>query len=144
MSSANREISELIKREYDAGFVTDIETDTVAPGLNEDIIRTISAKKHEPQFMLDWRLQAYRHWLTMKEPQWANVHHPPIDYQEIIYYSAPKSDKDGPKSLDEVDPKLLETYAKLGIPLEEQKALAGVAVDAVFDSVSVALSLIHI
>ncbi|MEE8512818.1 MAG: Fe-S cluster assembly protein SufB, partial [Acidiferrobacterales bacterium] len=121
-----------------AGFVTDIEADTVAPGLNEDIIRTISAKKHEPQFMLDWRLQAYRHWLTMKEPQWANVHHPPIDYQEIIYYSAPKSDKDGPKSLDEVDPKLLETYAKLGIPLEEQKALAGVAVDAVFDSVSVA------
>ena len=138
MSSANREISELIKQNYDAGFVTDIEADTVAPGLNEDIIRTISAKKHEPQFMLDWRLQAYRHWLTMKEPQWANVHHPPIDYQEIIYYSAPKSDKDGPKSLDEVDPKLLETYAKLGIPLEEQKALAGVAVDAVFDSVSVA------
>ncbi len=138
MSSANREISELIKQKYDAGFVTDIEADTVAPGLNEDIIRTISAKKHEPQFMLDWRLQAYRHWLTMKEPQWANVHHPPIDYQEIIYYSAPKSDKDGPKSLDEVDPKLLETYAKLGIPLEEQKALAGVAVDAVFDSVSVA------
>ena len=138
MSSANREISELIKQKYDAGFVTDIEADTVAPGLNEDIIRTISAKKHEPQFMLDWRLQAYRHWLTMKEPQWANVYHPPIDYQEIIYYSAPKSDKDGPKSLDEVDPKLLETYAKLGIPLEEQKALAGVAVDAVFDSVSVA------
>ena len=138
MSSANREISELIKQKYDAGFVTDIEADTIAPGLNEDIIRTISAKKHEPQFMLDWRLQAYRHWLTMKEPQWANVHHPPIDYQEIIYYSAPKSDKDGPKSLDEVDPKLLETYAKLGIPLEEQKALAGVAVDAVFDSVSVA------
>ncbi len=138
MSSANREISELIKQKYDAGFVTDIEADTVAPGLNEDIIRTISAKKHEPQFMLDWRLQAYRHWLTMKEPQWANVHHPPIDYQEIIYYSAPKSDKDGPKSLDEVDPKLLETYAKLGIPLEEQKALAGGAVDAVFDSVSVA------
>ncbi|MEE8265852.1 MAG: Fe-S cluster assembly protein SufB [Acidiferrobacterales bacterium] len=138
MSSANREISELIKQKYDAGFVTDIEADTVAPGLNEDIIRMISAKKHEPQFMLDWRLQAYRHWLTMKEPQWANVYHPPIDYQEIIYYSAPKSDKDGPKSLDEVDPKLLETYAKLGIPLEEQKALAGVAVDAVFDSVSVA------
>ncbi len=138
MSSTNREISELIQQKYDAGFVTDIEADTVAPGLNEDIIRTISAKKHEPQFMLDWRLQAYRHWLTMKEPQWANVHHPPIDYQEIIYYSAPKSDKDGPKSLDEVDPKLLETYAKLGIPLEEQKALAGVAVDAVFDSVSVA------
>jgi Fe-S cluster assembly protein SufB len=138
MSPANREISELIKREYDAGFVTDIEADAVAPGLNEDIIRTISAKKHEPQFMLDWRLQAYRHWLTMKEPDWANVHHPPIDYQEITYYSAPKSDKDGPKSLDEVDPKLLETYAKLGIPLEEQKALAGVAVDAVFDSVSVA------
>ena len=138
MSSANREISELIKQKYDDGFVTDIEADTVAPGLNEDIIRMISAKKHEPQFMLDWRLQAYRHWLTMKEPQWANVHHPPIDYQEIIYYSAPKSDKDGPKSLDEVDPKLLETYAKLGIPLEEQKALAGVAVDAVFDSVSVA------
>ncbi len=138
MPSANHEISDLIKREYGAGFVTDIETDTVAPGLNEDIIRTISAKKQEPQFMLDWRLQAYRHWLTMREPHWAKVHHAPIDYQEITYYSAPKSDKDRPKSLDEVDPKLLETYEKLGIPLEEQKALAGVAVDAVFDSVSVA------
>ncbi|MFQ6022842.1 MAG: Fe-S cluster assembly protein SufB, partial [Acidiferrobacterales bacterium] len=106
--------------------------------LNEDIIRLISAKKNEPEFMLEWRLQAYRHWLTMKEPNWAHVHHRPIDYQDIAYYSAPKSDKDRPKSLDEVDPKLLETYEKLGIPLEEQKMLAGVAVDAVFDSVSVA------
>ena len=138
MPSTNLEISELIQREYAAGFVTDIETDTIAPGLSEDIIRMISAKKEEPQFMLDWRLQAYRHWLTMKEPKWSNVHHPPIDYQKIIYYSAPKSDQDGPKSLDEVDPKLLETYAKLGIPLEEQKMLAWVAVDAVFDSISVA------
>jgi Fe-S cluster assembly protein SufB len=138
MASTPHDISRLLKRGYEAGFVTDIEADTVPPGLSEDIIRAISAKKHEPAFMLDWRLKAYQHWLTMTEPSWANVHHPSIDYQAITYYSAPKSDKDRPKSLDEVDPKLLETYRKLGIPLEEQKALAGVAVDAVFDSVSVA------
>jgi Fe-S cluster assembly protein SufB len=138
MPTAPQDISSLIKREYAAGFVTDIEADTIPPGLSEEIIRAISAKKSEPQFMLEWRLRAYRHWLTMKEPSWANVHHPAIDYQDITYYSAPKSDKDRPKSLDEVDPKLLETYSKLGIPLEEQKVLAGVAVDAVFDSVSVA------
>jgi Fe-S cluster assembly protein SufB len=138
MTSATQDIGSLIKREYAAGFVTDIETDSVPPGLSEEIIHVISAKKQEPAFMLEWRLKAYRHWLTMKEPKWAHVHHAPIDYQDITYYSAPKSDKDRPKSLDEVDPKLLETYKKLGIPLEEQKALAGVAVDAVFDSVSVA------
>ncbi len=125
------------KEQYKYGFVTDIETDSVPPGLNEEVIRLISSKKGEPQFMLDYRLKAYRHWLTMKEPTWANIKYPPIDYQQIIYYSAPKQKK-GLKSLDEVDPKLLETYAKLGIPLAERAALAGVAVDAVFDSVSVA------
>ena len=125
-------------QDYKYGFVTDIETDSAPPGLNEDIIRLISAKKKEPEFMLQWRLKAYRHWLTMREPTWPNVQYPPIDYQRIIYYSAPKQNKDRPKSLDEVDPKLLETYEKLGIPLEERAVLAGVAVDAVFDSVSVA------
>ncbi len=125
------------KQQYKYGFVTDIETDSVPPGLNEDVIRLISAKKGEPQFMLDWRLKAYRHWLTKTEPTWANIKYPPIDYQQIVYYSAPKQKK-GLKSLDEVDPILLETYAKLGIPLAERAALAGVAVDAVFDSVSVA------
>src|SRR5690606_15396793 len=114
------------------------EADSLPPGLNEDIIRALSAKKQEPPFMLEWRLRAYRHWLTMREPKWAHVHHPPIDFQAISYYSAPKTKKDGPKSLDEVDPKLLETYEKLGIPLKEREILAGVAVDAVFDSVSVA------
>ncbi|MDH3687939.1 MAG: Fe-S cluster assembly protein SufB [Gammaproteobacteria bacterium] len=138
MSTAEHDIDSLIRREYKAGFVTDIEADAIPPGLSEDIVRTISQKKDEPEFMLEWRLKAYRHWLTMQEPNWAHVHHATIDYQDIIYYSAPKSDKDKPKSLDEVDPKLLETYEKLGIPLEEQKMLAGVAVDAVFDSVSVA------
>jgi Fe-S cluster assembly protein SufB len=123
---------------YKYGFVTDIESDTAPKGLSEDIVRFISAKKGEPQWLLDWRLKAYRHWLTMPEPQWSKVQFPPIDYQDSYYYSAPKSPADGPKSLDEVDPKLLETYAKLGIPLNEQKMLAGVAVDAVFDSVSVA------
>ena len=125
-------------RQYKYGFVTDIETDSVPPGLNEDIIRHISSKKDEPQWMLDWRLKSYRHWLTMTEPSWPNIHYPPIDYQAIIYYSAPKQAGDGPKSLDDVDPKLLETYEKLGIPLHERAVLAGVAVDAVFDSVSVA------
>jgi Fe-S cluster assembly protein SufB len=137
MKSSTKTIRDLATQDYKYGFVTDIEAETVPRGLSETTIRLISEKKQEPEFMLQWRLKAYRHWLTMKEPTWANVHYPPIDYQDIIYYSAPKK-KDGPKSLEEVDPELLKTYAKLGIPLEEQKALAGVAVDAVFDSVSVA------
>ncbi len=132
------QIDELVKREYREGFVTDIDADTLPPGLDENVIRILSAKKNEPEFLLEWRLKAYRNWLQMTEPTWAHVHYAPIDYQGISYYSAPKGKQDGPKSLDEVDPKLLETYEKLGIPLEEQKALAGVAVDAVFDSVSVA------
>ena len=123
---------------YKAGFVTDIESDSVPPGLNEEIVRLISQKKGEPEWLLAWRLKAFRQWLTMKEPTWQNVHYPPIDYQAMVYFSAPKSRKDAPKSLDEVDPKLLETYEKLGIPLREREKLAGVAVDAVFDSVSVA------
>jgi Fe-S cluster assembly protein SufB len=130
-------IRDLAEREYTYGFVTDIEAETVPPGLNEDIVRLISAKKREPEFMLEWRLKAYRHWLTMTEPQWANITHPPIDYQQIVYYSAPKMERQ-PKTLAEVDPVLLATYKKLGIPLIEQEILAGVAVDAVFDSVSVA------
>jgi Fe-S cluster assembly protein SufB len=130
-------LNTLINQNYKHGFVTDIETDTLPCGLSEDIIRQISAKKNEPEFMLQWRLKAYRHWLTMKEPHWASAHYPTIDYQTLSYYSAPKL-KSKLKSLDEVDPKLLETYKKLGIPLQEQKMLAGVAVDAVFDSVSVA------
>ena len=124
--------------EYKYGFYTDIETDTLPPGLSEDVVRLISAKKDEPDWLLQWRLKAYRHWLTMTEPTWQNVHYEPIDYQKIIYYSAPKQAKDRPQSLDDVDPKLLETYEKLGIPLQERAILAGVAVDAVFDSVSVA------
>jgi len=138
MATRNASVEALVRKEYEHGFFTDVEADTILPGLDEDVIRHISAKKNEPQFMLDWRLKAYRHWLTMTEPNWANVHHSPIDYQDISYYSAPKSKDDAPKSLDEVDPKLLETYEKLGIPLHERAALAGVAVDAVFDSVSVA------
>ncbi len=133
--------NDLEKREYDAGFTTDIESDTLPPGLNENTIRHISAKKDEPQWLLDWRLEAYRHWLTMDEPTWAAVDYEPTDYQSISYYSAPKSNDDAPETLDDVDPKLLETYEKLGIPLREQEFLAGVkniAVDAVFDSVSVA------
>jgi Fe-S cluster assembly protein SufB len=126
------------KREYKYGFSTDIEQALAPKGLNEDTVRFISAKKKEPEWLLEWRLGAYRHWLTMKEPEWAMVHHPPIDYQDAYYYAAPKSDDDAPKSLDEVDPKLLEMYEKLGIPLHERAILAGVAVDAVFDSVSVA------
>jgi len=128
----------LVNQPYKHGFVTEIEMDAVPKGLNEDVIRMISAKKNEPEFMLEWRLKAYRHWLTMTEPHWATVRHPPIDYQNIVYYSAPRSKNDGPKSLDEVDPELLKTYEKLGVPLKEQEWLAGVAVDAVFDSVSVA------
>ncbi len=137
MPTEATEIQELANQEYKWGFVTDIEADAAPPGLNEEIVRFISARKKEPQWMLDWRLKAYRHWLTMKEKHWAKVHYPPIDYQSIIYYSAPKP-RAGPKSLDEVDPELLQTYEKLGIPLAERAVLAGVAVDAVFDSVSVA------
>ena len=138
MSTETTRIEDLANQEYKYGFYTDIETDSAPPGLNEDIIHLISGKKEEPEFMLEWRLKAYKHWLTMTEPKWPNVQYPPIDYQSIVYYSAPKSQGDGPQSLDEVDPQLLETYKKLGIPLEEQELLAGVAVDAVFDSVSVA------
>ena len=138
MSAAEAEISGLVGREYKEGFVTEIDSDTLPPGLDERVIRTISGKKNEPDFMLEWRLEAYRQWGKMQTPEWAHVHYPPIDFQAISYYSAPRSEGDGPKSLDEVDPKLLETYEKLGIPLEEQKMLSGVAVDAVFDSVSVA------
>jgi Fe-S cluster assembly protein SufB len=137
MATQLNSIETLASQEYKWGFVTNIDADSVPPGLNEDTIRLISARKNEPQFMLDWRLKAYRQWLTMKEPTWANVHYPAIDYQKIIYYSAPKTNKDGPKSLDEVDPELLATYEKLGIPLRERELLSGVAVDAVFDSVSV-------
>jgi Fe-S cluster assembly protein SufB len=138
MSTPTTDLDLLTSQDYKYGFVTDIEAESAPPGLNEDIVRWISAKKKEPEFMLEWRLKAFRHWLTMAEPQWPNVHYPPIDYQATSYYSAPKSKKDGPKSLDEVDPELLATYEKLGIPLSERAALAGVAVDAVFDSVSVA------
>ena len=138
MGAGNKTVEELVASDYQHGFVTDIEADTVPPGLNEEVVCAISLKKREPDFMREWRLRAYRHWLTMNEPRWATVHHPPIDYQAISYYSAPRRPEDAPKSLDEVDPELLRTYEKLGIPLEEQKALAGVAVDAVFDSVSVA------
>ncbi len=138
MATSTEQIQDRLDQGYSAGFITDIESDTIPPGLDEDIIRFISAKKDEPEWMTEWRLKAYRHWLTMKRPSWAHVHFPEPDYQAIRYYSAPKSDDDRPKSLDEVDPKLLETYDKLGIPLHEQKQLAGVAVDAVFDSVSVA------
>ncbi len=130
-------VEALANREYKYGFVTDIEAETIPRGLNEDIVRTISAKKNEPEWLLEWRLKAYRHWLTMTEPEWANVNYPKIDYQDIIYYSAPKPKKKL-ESLDEVDPELLDTFAKLGIPLNEQKMLANVAVDAIFDSVSVA------
>src|SRR5258707_8930211 len=137
MSIATETIENLVQKDCKYGFYTDVETDSAPPGLNEDIIRLISRKKNEPEFMLEWRLRAFRHWLTMKEPTWPHVHYPPIDYQNAIYYSAPKQKGDGPKSLDEVDPKLLETYEKLGIPLRERGRLAGVAMDAVFDSVSV-------
>jgi Fe-S cluster assembly protein SufB len=137
MSTATETIEGLVKKEYKYGFYTDVEADSAPPGLNEDIVRLISQKKNEPEFMLEWRLKAYRHWLTMKEPTWPHVHYPPIEYQKSVYYSAPKKKGEGPKSLDEVDPKLLETYEKLGIPLKERERLAGVAVDAVFDSVSV-------
>jgi len=138
MRATEKTVSELVGKGYQHGFVTDIEADTAAPGLSEETIRLISARKQEPEWLLEARLKAYRHWLTLTEPQWAYVSHPPIDFQAISYYSAPRSKGAGPQSLDEIDPQLLDAYNKLGIPLEEQKALAGVAVDAVFDSVSVA------
>jgi Fe-S cluster assembly protein SufB len=138
VATDSKEIADLVKQKYRHGFITDIEQETVPPGLDETVIRLISAKKGEPKFLTDWRLKAFEHWQTMSEPTWAHVGYQPIDYQSISYYSAPKRKGDGPKSLDEVDPKLLETYEKLGIPLHERARLAGVAVDAVFDSVSVA------
>jgi len=137
MSTATETIEGLVKQEYKYGFTTDIETESAPPGLNEDVIRLISHKKQEPEWLLEWRLKAYRHWTTMQAPQWPKVHYPEIDYQDITYFVAPKNTSNGPKSLDEVDPKLLETYGKLGIPLNERNRLLGVAVDAVFDSVSV-------
>ncbi|NHC62386.1 Fe-S cluster assembly protein SufB [Paenalcaligenes suwonensis] len=138
MSTVNEHLDTFLDREYEAGFVTDIESVIIPKGLNEDTIRLISAKKQEPEFMLEWRLAAYRQWLEMKSPTWSVVNYAPIDFQDISYYAAPKSKDDGPKSLDEVDPELLRTYEKLGVPLHERARLAGVAVDAVFDSVSVA------
>lgn len=138
MSAHTEDVESLVDREYEHGFVTDIDSDTLPPGLDEGVIRHISNMKKEPEWLLEYRLKAFSLWQKMAEPEWAHVDYEPIDYQSISYYSAPKSKEDGPKSLDEVDPKLLETYEKLGIPLHEQKMLAGVAVDAVFDSVSVA------
>ena len=138
MAKSNEQITTLLEREYEHGFVTDIEVETFEPGLNEDVIRRLSAIKGEPEFILEWRLKAFAHWQTLTPPAWSSVHYPPIDYQALSYYSAPKNIKDGPKNLDEVDPELLRVYEKLGIPLREQEMLAGVAVDAVFDSVSVA------
>ena len=138
MQDEEKYLDKVVNKRYEHGFVTDIESEIIPPGLNEDVVRLISAKKEEPAFMLEWRLRAYRRWLTMTMPTWAHVHCKPIDFQAISYFAAPKSKKDAPKSLDEVDPKLLETYDKLGIPLHERERLAGVAVDAVFDSVSVA------
>jgi Fe-S cluster assembly protein SufB len=137
MSASQERIEQFVRSEYAPGFVTNVDSDTLPPGLDEQVVREISARKQEPEFMLEWRLAAYRHWLSLQEPTWAHVHHPPIDYQAISYYSAPRR-RPGLASLEEVDPELLATYEKLGIPIEEQKALAGVAVDAVFDSVSVA------
>jgi Fe-S cluster assembly protein SufB len=136
--SGSASVETFANQEYKWGFVTDIEADAIPRGLSGDVIRLISAKKQEPEWLLEWRLKAFGLWMSMEEPQWANVHYPKIDYQDIIYYAAPKTKKDAPKSLDDIDPELLETYAKLGIPLKERELLAGVAVDAVFDSVSVA------
>jgi len=138
MSGTNEAMERFVEGEYEHGFVTPIESDTLPPGLNEEVIRAISARKSEPDWMLEWRLKSWRHWLTMTEPDWAHLQRPSIDFDAISYYSAPKRKTDAPASLEEVDPELLETYRKLGIPLDEQKALSGVAVDAVFDSVSVA------
>ncbi len=138
MSSKTQDVEAFVGQKYRHGFVTDIEADSLPPGLDEDIIRALSRIKREPSFLLEWRLKSYRHWLTLREPRWAHVRYTPIDYQSISYYSAPRKPANAPKSLEEVDPKLLATYEKLGIPLHERAALAGVAVDAVFDSVSVA------
>jgi Fe-S cluster assembly protein SufB len=138
VSDSTNTIETFANQEYKWGFVTDIDSESIPRGLSEDVVRLISAKKNEPEWLLEWRLKAYRHWLTLKEPTWANVHYPKIDYNDIIYYAAPKNKTDGPQSLADVDPELLKTYEKLGIPLKEQEMLAGVAVDAVFDSVSVA------
>ena len=138
MSASTEQIDDILKKGYDAGFITDIEQEYAPPGLSEEIVAFISKKKEEPEWLLEWRLKAYRRWLEMKEPTWAKVSYPKINYQDICYYAAPKTNEDAPKSLDEVDPQLLETYEKLGIPLHEREILAGVAVDAVFDSVSVA------
>jgi len=140
MTDSIQTLERLAASDYKYGFVTDIEQDTVPPGLNEDVVRLVSAKKQEPDWLLEWRLEAFRYWLTQTPPEWARVHYPPIDYQAISYYAAPKQKGEGPKSLDEIDPELRRTYEKLGIPLAEQAILAGVAVDAVFDSVSVATS----
>ena len=129
-------LDDVTKSDYKYGFVTDIETDVIQKGLNEDVIRLISSKKEEPQWLLDYRLKAYKYWLTLKVPTWAHLTVPPIDFQDISYYAAPKT-KEGPKSMDEVDPELVKTFNKLGIPLEEQMMLSGMAVDAVMDSVSV-------
>lgn len=137
MTDQSQQLESITQKEYKAGFITDIEVDSLPPGLSEDVVRQISMIKNEPEWMLEWRLKAYRHWLTMETPEWAHVHYPEIDYQDVSYYSAPKKKTDGPKSLDEVDPELLKTYEKLGVPLDERARLAGVAVDAVFDSVSV-------
>ncbi|HAR90626.1 MAG TPA: Fe-S cluster assembly protein SufB, partial [Gammaproteobacteria bacterium] len=135
---SQEQIDKAIAKDYAAGFTTEIESDTLPPGLNEDTVRFISAKKNEPEWMLEWRLEAFRVWREMDVPEWAHVHYPEINFQDISYYSQPKSMEDRPQSLDEVDPELLATYEKLGIPLHEQEVLAGVAVDVVFDSVSVA------
>ncbi|MBW1755041.1 MAG: Fe-S cluster assembly protein SufB [Deltaproteobacteria bacterium] len=143
MSAATEQIDDILKKSYDAGFVTDIEQEYAPPGLSEEIVAFISKKKEEPEWLLEWRLKAYRRWLEMKEPSWAKVSYPKIDFQDICYYAAPKTNENAPKSLDEVDPQLLETYEKLGIPLHEREILAGVAVDAVFDSVSVATTFRH-
>jgi Fe-S cluster assembly protein SufB len=138
METSTSTIEQFAAQEYKFGFVTDVEQDTFPPGLTEETVRRISAKKEEPEWMLEWRLRSFRHWLTMEEPRWANIHYPPIDYQAASYYAEPRKKGTGPKSLDEVDPEILATYEKLGIPLREREMLAGVAVDAVFDSVSVA------
>ncbi len=138
MINTNESIDQLVRREYSAGWATEIEQDTFPVGLSEQVVRRLSARKAEPEWLLEYRLKAYRHWLTMPTPEWAKVHYPPVDYQGMTYFAAPKSNANAPKSLDEVDPELLRTYEKLGVPLHERAALAGVAVDAVFDSVSVA------
>jgi Fe-S cluster assembly protein SufB len=137
MTGVSEDVREFVSQEYQYGFSTDLDTDTVPKGLSEDVIRLISAKKHEPDWLLEWRLRAYRHWITLEEPHWQNVHYGPIDYQDIIYYAAPKP-KPELASLDEVDPELRTMFDKLGISLAEQERLSGVAIDAIVDSVSVA------